>query len=505
MKIGPRVMLITTRQQSPGQAPKTQRPSVAPLRFVDGFDPPKRTREQAVREASDFLRGPDGKQAFAPNGMKFPNVERDPATVNSVDDTMKGSVRYRTARTQVTANAGLEKASLNALPPKDRAQYSRIKAACSKDPVAQVAFQKLLFEGTLTGSKDTENTRLVDRLANLSTATLARGIDRQALVGNLVQELATPSSIDQGITGTCAPTTVAIQLAMTNPAEYARLIGGLASKNGRVELPGGTRLEREVGTIADDGSGRASTQRLLGPALMQLARSADKFDYDNRDPMMRLSMGTKPEALARVYQALRNSPMASMEILQFPGQSNPAAAQGIELIRQQLEQGLSVSIGYHPNGFGEAEGPERSRHQHDGEEGLVAHRADVQGDRDEHGAEQAKGSTDEHREQGDERSHVSSCWRGRRQWQTPCHRAPRGSACGAPAMDPPSGRSEAEAGVAAARVAAWAGSPQSAGRRHRWECTRSRAAPVPCRPTPERASPASPTSRRTRSATPAAT
>lgn len=311
------------------------------MQFVDGFDSPARTREQAIDEASDLLRGP---QLAAGSPGTTPGVDRDPARVDTVDDTSTGSARYRAAKTQVTANAAIEKVSLATLSPQERAQYAHIKAACARDPVAQLALQKLLLDGTLGGSKSLEAT-----LSQLATSTpLAKGIDRRTLVGNLVQELAAPSSIDQGLTGTCAPTTVATQLAMTDPAEYARLIAGLASKRGRVELAGGLTLQREVGTIADDGSGRASTQRLLGPALMQLMSDGDDFDYDNRDPAMRARVGTSPESLELAYEALRNRPMESMQILQFPGQPNPAAAKGIDLIRHQLEQGLSVSIGYRP-------------------------------------------------------------------------------------------------------------------------------------------------------------
>jgi len=54
--------------------------------------------------------------------------------------------------------------------------------------------------------------------------------------------------------GTCAPTTLAIDLAMRNPAEYARIALGLASPEGRVTLAGGLEIQREPGTATEEKS-----------------------------------------------------------------------------------------------------------------------------------------------------------------------------------------------------------------------------------------------------------
>ena len=60
-------------------------------------------------------------------------------------------------------------------------------------------------------------------LADLCDVPLATGIDRQALVVDLVLELSDPEDISQGRKRTCAAAAVQILLAAKYPAEYARL------------------------------------------------------------------------------------------------------------------------------------------------------------------------------------------------------------------------------------------------------------------------------------------
>lgn len=54
---------------------------------------------------------------------------------------------------------------------------------------------------------------------------------------------------------------------------------GLASPEGSVELANGDTIQREADVIADDGSGRSISQRLMEPAFMEYADA--KLDYQN--------------------------------------------------------------------------------------------------------------------------------------------------------------------------------------------------------------------------------
>lgn len=303
----------------------------------------KRSEADARREAEQLLLG--GPANRHENGA---DVTRDAPDVNSRLDTAQTSARHEAAEAQLEANQALEDARLSRMSAGDRAKYEAVKQRCldANDPVAAVALQKLLFDGKLPGAKDLagEGTTL-DHLASLADeqTPLAEGVDRDRLVTDLVQELATPSAINQGPRGTCAPTTIAIQLAMNQPAEYARIAAGLASPEGQVTLAGGQVLRREDGTAADDGTGRSVTQRLIGSAFMELA-NGDR-DYDNASGD---GAGAWSNDLDRLYEAVMGRPMSDKRLT-----TDEDKAWALGVIDTQLRAGASVPValswgdGYH--------------------------------------------------------------------------------------------------------------------------------------------------------------
>lgn len=303
-----------------------------------------RTPADAVRDADLLLRG----ESIARDSEGSADVVRDAANVNDSRDTLETSTRHQAAVTQLEENKALEAAQLERLSPADRQKYDAVKQRCldANDPVAAVALQKMLFEGKLPGDEDLkgEGTTL-DHLAALSdeNTPLAEGIDRNALVTDLVQELATPSSINQGPRGTCAPTTLAIQLAMNDPAEYARIAAGLASPDGEVVLAGGQTLTREEGTAADDKTGRSTTQRLIGSAFMELA-NGDR-DYDNASGE---GAGAWSDKLDVLYEAVTGRKMSDQRLT-----TDEQRAGAMDIIDTQLRAGAAVPValawgdGYH--------------------------------------------------------------------------------------------------------------------------------------------------------------
>ncbi len=303
-----------------------------------------RTPADAVRDADLLLRG----ESVARDSEGSADVVRDAANVNDARDTIEQSTRHQAAVTQLEENKALEAAKLEQLSPADRQKYDAVKQRCldANDPVAAVALQKMLFEGKLPGEKDLkgEGTTL-DHLAALSdeNTPLAEGVDRNALVTDLVQELATPSSINQGPRGTCAPTTLAIQLAMNDPAEYARIAAGLASPEGTVVLAGGQTLTREEGTAADDKTGRSTTQRLIGSAFMELA-NGDR-DYDNASGE---GAGAWSDKLDVLYEAVTGRTMSDQRLT-----TDEQRAGAMDIIDTQLRAGAAVPValawgdGYH--------------------------------------------------------------------------------------------------------------------------------------------------------------
>lgn len=303
-----------------------------------------RTPADAVRDADLLLRG----ESVSRDSEGTADVIRDAANVNDARDTIDQSTRHQAAVEQLEANKALEAAQLEQLSPADRQKYEAVKQRCldANDPVAAVALQKLLFDGKLPGEKDLkgEGTTL-DHLATLADeqTPLAEGVDRDSLVTDLVQELATPSSINQGPRGTCAPTTIAIQLAMNDPAEYARIAAGLASPEGTVTLAGGQTLTREEGTAADDQTARSTTQRLIGSAFMELA-NGDR-DYDNASGD---GAGAWSDKLDVLYEAVTGRKMSDQRLT-----TDEQRAGAMDIIDTQLRAGASVPVavswgdGYH--------------------------------------------------------------------------------------------------------------------------------------------------------------
>lgn len=230
-------------------------------------------------------------------------------TTDVPDANAAASRNPKTARFQVAAKQGqLLKATeakvLATSSPPIQQQYLRVSAALAQQPVAQLALQQLLFEGTLQAKDSKGGTLLatLDALAS-SRTPLAAGLNRSTLVAELAQELAQPSSIDQAQRNTCGPTTVSVFLASTRPAEYARLIAGLASPAGKAEMISGS-LSRVEGTTTDDKSGRTSTQRLLEPALLDFA-DGTVLRYDNAaDKHSILGLPTVPGALPSMVASM---------------------------------------------------------------------------------------------------------------------------------------------------------------------------------------------------------
>jgi hypothetical protein len=78
----------------------------------------------------------------------------------------------------------------------------------------------------LTGDNTRSQATLLDNLNNMANQPLHADFAtrRGELMGRVIQETAEPTwRVDQGVTGTCAPTTVQAHLLRHSPSEYARI------------------------------------------------------------------------------------------------------------------------------------------------------------------------------------------------------------------------------------------------------------------------------------------
>jgi hypothetical protein len=203
-------------------------------------------------------------------------IERDPGDVNAT-----GPFASLGATIYLATHAKNARAALAKLSPDDRARYERVFKATGS-AVGQAALQNWLIAGKLPGTAARGGDRgtLLSQLDRMASQPLAGGIARRDLLSDTILEIADPAAINQHKKGTCVATVAAILLAKQDPAEYARLVGGLASPEGTVRTAMGDVIAREADWKASDG-GRSTPQRLLEPAFMELGNG--NLDYRNGD------------------------------------------------------------------------------------------------------------------------------------------------------------------------------------------------------------------------------
>lgn len=208
---------------------------------------------------------------------------QDPVIIKNTPDANETCSDPAQVRKSVQANLAKETSALSKLTETQQKQYQSIANALpTDDPDARQSLQNLLLSGRLPGGKDFKGSGdLMGNLSKMVDSPMQSDIakDRGTLLGDMIQELDDPTCLAQKGKATCGATTTQILLAKENPAEYVRLMAGLASPNGSVELSNGSSIKREPGTETDDGSNRTIGTRLMAPAFMEYASKA--LGYDN--------------------------------------------------------------------------------------------------------------------------------------------------------------------------------------------------------------------------------
>lgn len=167
----------------------------------------------------------------------------------------------------------LETVAVQQLPKDQKEQYLALTQDLkgANEPVARLSLQTMLIDGKL-------DPRVLSGLNGLLTQPMAPGIDRHQLLADLTTELADPSNIRQGDHVTCAAVSASLMLLQENPAEYVRVVAGLASPGGAVTLESGATLNRVDVSFSDD---RSAVQRLVAPAMMDAA-APEGLSYDGK-------------------------------------------------------------------------------------------------------------------------------------------------------------------------------------------------------------------------------
>lgn len=294
---------------------------------------PNVTKADAIAAARELLSG--APKAEEKNGHI---IISDPANANDVSDEFGD--RGAAANAQLARNGELETAALAQLSTQERSQYLRVQRQLSDDPVAKLALQAMLFEGKLSGGE------LLTNLSKLTTQKLGEGVDRARLIADVVQEVATPTCINQQDKNTCVATAATIQLVLQNPAEYVRLISGLASPEATVTTLGGDVLKVE-GT-PDSASQRTMSAQLLTPALMELGNGI--FNYDEASDTTQYGPFGQPGLLAFGADIVAAS--ITGKNYTWVQTMGPLKGMTMDAIVAQLEKGNTVLAGINYQGLG---------------------------------------------------------------------------------------------------------------------------------------------------------
>lgn len=316
-------------------------------------------RADAARASRDVLSQPTSPLPTTSGGDRevltdAPDSRVDaPRPADAMQQTMT-DLRNAKIAVRLQKNEPVVDEKLATLPPEDQQRYEEMNATLAKhgDDDGRLSMQTMLLDDKL-------DTKTMTELHRLSTSTKGDGVEPRgddAVFRETVRELAVPDRINQGGRGTCAATVPLIQLAREDPAEYARLVNGLSSPEGKVSTKGGAELARVDNFGDDDGAGRSTTQKLLAPPLMDYAdgmlqsydNSKDKHDiYGYGD----LGSGLDGGQAETLLETLRGRDFEQLEkpSWEFNGlgvaptfDGHPARLSDIE---QQLAQGKTVPVG----------------------------------------------------------------------------------------------------------------------------------------------------------------
>jgi hypothetical protein len=178
----------------------------------------------------------------------------------------------------VQLDAG-EQAALSKLSASQRKQY--LAVASRLGPAEREQLKTLLASGKLAGARDlTLGGDLLANLAKLATEPLGPGVERRDVLDQAIRAIADPASITQGAAQTCGAATAQILLAKENPAEYVRILAGLASAAGKVQLISGNTISRPASWDRAEIPGAAN--QLLQTAFMSYAAGGYDAATDTR-------------------------------------------------------------------------------------------------------------------------------------------------------------------------------------------------------------------------------
>jgi hypothetical protein len=212
----------------------------------------------------------------------------------------------------VDSHEGAWRANLGAMSVPDRAQAATALGLLADRPLGAAALMRLALKGQLLASATRRGgPTLLASVGSLSKEPLARGLGRAELLEQTLAELDVPGRVTQGLKYTCESASAQILLAERDPAEYTRLIAGLASESGTVALADGSSIGRVADWASNSDGWRSLSSRLLQPAFATFGNAP--LSYSNTKDLNSVGVSGLTEAqMAKLLSALFGTPFACL-------------------------------------------------------------------------------------------------------------------------------------------------------------------------------------------------
>ncbi|MBX3168076.1 MAG: hypothetical protein KF760_11725 [Candidatus Eremiobacteraeota bacterium] len=271
---------------------------------------------------------PGGGSPFKPPAATGPKDDFQPADPALAFKPPVAPALEPTVAPKSLAVTSTSTAALAALGAPNVALYQAIQSLVCDTPRGVQQLQQLLEQGKLSSGT-------LQNLHSLTQKPRAQGLDGQLLTRETVAILSGPDqNIWQAERFTCGATNLERQWA-DHPESFTAIVAGLSSPEGKTQLLSGFTLQRAEGSLADDGSGRTHTDRLLQSSIMASAGagrgqydvSTDRFSNDQGG-------GLKVAEIAGITALAQNQPQV---VITYDSKSARATQ---ELI-SQLEPGES--------------------------------------------------------------------------------------------------------------------------------------------------------------------
>lgn len=141
---------------------------------------------------------------------------------------------------------------------------------------------------------DSAGNTLLSNLATLASqplhASLVGHTTTEELLTGVLTDAMNPNRVDQGTATTCTVASMQFELVADEPAEYARLMAGLAGPKGVAKMQGGGDLRLGPGDAdARARDGRSASQTLFQSAAMEYANGR----FSNYDPVLGVSINER--------------------------------------------------------------------------------------------------------------------------------------------------------------------------------------------------------------------